>query len=92
MPNDDLTPTERLHRVAAILAKGVLRYQQRIRRSESRILAAGPESASECLECAAFRPILWLALPKSRLRDTREFAQSVTAATDRGSRSLAHAH
>jgi hypothetical protein len=46
----EISPSERVRRVAAILAKGVLRYQQRIRRSESRIPAACPESASDCLE------------------------------------------
>jgi hypothetical protein len=33
----DLTPDQRFRQVAAILAKGVARYQQRRRRSESRV-------------------------------------------------------
>jgi len=50
MTHDELTPSERLRRVAAILAKGVLRYHERIGRSESRTRAACPESASDCLD------------------------------------------
>jgi hypothetical protein len=50
MTHAELSPTERIRRVAAILAKAVLRYQRRIRRTEGLIAASYPDSASECLE------------------------------------------
>jgi hypothetical protein len=50
MTHVELLSSERFRSVAAILAKGVLRYQQRIKRTETHIVADHPESASNCLE------------------------------------------
>lgn len=46
----DLTPDQRFRQVAAILAKGVARYQQRRRRSESPAQEKSSESAPTGLE------------------------------------------
>ena len=53
MPNSpptELTPEQRFKQVAAILAKGVVRYQRSVRCSESRPDEESPESSPGGLE------------------------------------------
>ena len=45
-----LTPDQRFKQAAAILAKGVVRYQRSVRRSESRPEEKSPESSPGGLE------------------------------------------
>ena len=49
-PVTDLTPEQRFKQVAVILAKGILRHQQSLRRGESRSGANRPESSTAGLE------------------------------------------
>jgi hypothetical protein len=50
-PSDPaLTAEQRLTQIAAILARGVRRYQQLLQRSESRPGKEVPKSSSNCLE------------------------------------------
>ena len=46
----ELTPDQRLHQLAAILARGVQRYHRRLRRSESHPEKEVPESGTNGLE------------------------------------------
>ena len=52
-PFSDLTPDQRFKQVAAILAKGILRHQQSLRRGESRAGQNPPESYTTGLEVPA---------------------------------------
>jgi hypothetical protein len=46
----DLTPDQRFQQVAVILARGVMRYKQRVRRSESIPASENDESSQKSLE------------------------------------------
>ena len=49
-PLTELAPDQRFKQIAAILAKGVIRYQRSVLRSESRPDEESPESSPDALE------------------------------------------